>query len=115
MYTYVYIKSDVENEIICSGIRFYEFSNYFEPKIENIILLKGDYLGSKCVRNFELFEGQEQIERLAKEMKKPCNHFGDFHLIDYSENDAVSKLTDEDIKNILYRQSKFFRKKGQLC
>ena len=103
MYSYIYVCSYGKNEVRYSGIAFHEFQRYIEPKIENMILLKGDYFGkSRIVRNFNLFEGREQINLLADETKANGHNFGDFHFLDYTEAESVSKLTDEEIKDILY-------------
>ena len=99
MYLYVYIHSNGDNEFLCSGIGFHEFNAYLVPKLQNIMLLKGDYLGNNCIHNFELFEGQSSIAQLAI---KSQNHLGDFHFIDYSKTGDIAALIAEDIKDILY-------------
>jgi hypothetical protein len=102
MYSYVYINDNVSGGITYSGIKFHEFYEYLDSKFDNIILLKGDYLGNKRVQNFELLEGREQVELLVKSLKKASNNPGNFHFMDYSQACAISKLTDEEIKDILY-------------
>ena len=102
MYSYIYMQSDSENELRCSGIAFHEFQKYVEPSIENLILLKGDFLGKKNINNFNLYEGQEQICSLAEETKANGHCLGDFHFIDYSGAKSVSKLTDTEMMEMLY-------------
>jgi len=102
MYSYIYVASNSESEITYSGIKFHEFYKYVEPKIENMALLKGDYLGKKCVNNFELLEGREQIDEFAEEMRKIPNILGDFNFLDYHNAEAIARLSDEEIKDILF-------------
>lgn len=102
MYSYVYISSSAEGEIICSGIKFYEFYKFLEPKFENMVLLKGDYFGNSRARNFELFLGKEEIKSLSSEMEKAEPILGDFHFMDFAAADSICQLTNEEIKDILY-------------
>lgn len=98
--TKIYIKvSPEKNEIEYSGMEFAEFIKYLSQQIENILLLKGDYFGNRCESNFELLEGKEIVERLAKE---DVHSFGDFSFVDYSSPQNVNGLSGEQIAELLY-------------
>ena len=63
---YVKIEPD-ENEIVCAGIDFLEFMEYLSEPIQNILLLKGDYVGHKNQNNFEVIEGFGRMDEFKKE------------------------------------------------
>lgn len=97
----LYVLSDFDKrEFICAGITFYDFIRYIKPRIENIMLIKGDYIGDKCNRyRFELIENYENILKLSKE--NICR-YGDFSFIDFSESNITDKLTPTEISSLLY-------------
>ncbi len=95
----IYVYLDIEeHEITYTGIRFFEFIKYFNIPIENILLLKSDYIGDKNYKRFELVEGKERIEFLAQ---KDIHTYGDFCFIDYSDN-KIELLTEQQIAELLF-------------
>jgi hypothetical protein len=56
-------------------------------------------MGNNYVNNFELVEGEEDINLLKKE---DIYNYGDFCFADYSELGDVDKLKDEQIAELLY-------------
>ena len=86
------------NEILYSGISFEEFIEHLQPPIENIILLKADYVGEKCFHNFELLEGSGDIENFTHE---DIYNFGDFCFVDYA-GDTVASLNKQQIAELLF-------------
>ena len=86
-------------EFIYSGIKFIEFNKYLPHPLNNLILLKGDFLGNRYEHHFELLEGKECIEILSKEN---IYDYGDFCFVDYVDSNAISKLTNEQIAELLY-------------
>lgn len=98
--TKIYAKVTPKNhEIVYSGIEFIEFIKFLSPPIENLILIKGDYWGNKQDHNFELLEGQEQIEKLSEEN---IYNFGDFCFVDYLKSGDTAGLSDQQIAELLY-------------
>lgn len=98
--TKIYIKiHPEENKIIYSGIEFHEFIRFLPKPMENLILIKGDYIGNKYAHNFEILEGVEEIEKLLKE---DIYSFGNFCFADYAVTDTVNELSDQQIAELLY-------------
>ena len=98
--TKIYTKvTPEEKRIVYSGIDFFEFSMYLPNPIENLLLLKGDYLGNKCIHNFELLEGTEEIAKLEKE---DIYSYGDFVFLDYNATNSVAALSKQQIAEMLY-------------
>ena len=98
--TKLYIKADVvHHEFVYSGIEFYEFIHYLRKPIENIVLLKANYIGNDCQNNFELVEGNTDIDLLSQE---DVYSFGDFCFLDYAKHENIGRLTDEQIAEMLY-------------
>jgi len=96
----IYININLENEeIIYSGITFIEFIKYLNQPLQNIILLKADYMGNKCEHNFEILEG---TERIAKLFDEDIYNYGDFCFIDYQEKNVVSNLSEQNVAELLY-------------
>lgn len=78
----IYVYGDaLHNKMIYTGISFGDFIASVKPPIENLMLLKGDYLEGcrydKC--NFVSIEGNKNIEEFLNE---DIYLYGDFHWID---------------------------------
>ena len=96
----IYVNANAQtHEIYYTGIEFYEFVKYLSVPIHNLLLLKAHYIGNNFDKNFELVEGQEQIELLTQE---DVHGYGDFCFVDYAHADNMSKLTDAQIAELLY-------------
>lgn len=100
MNSYLYLYSVSPGEIRYSGLSFGEFYRLLPRKFENMLLLKSEVLGTGCVNHFDVVEGSAEIARLIQELDR--NPMGDFHFVDYAERGAVGKLTEAEIKNLLY-------------
>lgn len=98
--TMIYINFNPQNhEFIYTGIEFYEFVKYLQTPIKNILLIKANYMGNNFANNFELVEGLNEVEALAKE---DVHGYGDFCFLDYAQVGEVDQLTDNQIAEILY-------------
>lgn len=98
--TKLYINANLDkNEIIFSGIEFREVIQYLHPALNNLLLLKGNYIGDDCKHNFELIEGKESIKQLAADN---IYDYGDFCFVDFEQVADVEKLTDLDISELLF-------------
>ena len=98
--TKVYINANLDkNEIIFSGIEFREVIQYLHPPLNNLLLMKGDYIGDDCKHNFEMIEGAESIKQLAKDN---IYGYGDFCFVDFNQVSDVENLTDLDISELLF-------------
>jgi len=96
----IYIKvTPEESKITYSGIDFVEFNKYLDNRIQNILLIQGNYLGNKCIKNFELLEGLDEIAKLEKE---DIYSFGNFAFMDYSSASAVAQLSNQQVAEVLY-------------
>lgn len=96
--TMIYVNANLtKNEIIYTGIEFQEFFECLH--IENLILLKGKYMGERVVKYFEVIEGQEQLGLLAKD---DIYNYGDFCFVDYQSGIDVEQLTDMQVAELLY-------------
>ncbi|MEI3163409.1 MAG: hypothetical protein V8S74_08495 [Lachnospirales bacterium] len=96
----IYVNANKEmHEYIYTGINFREFMEYLQKPIENIILLRANYIGNNFQKNFELIEGHEYINELAKEN---IYNWGDFYFADYSHRGNVDKMNDREISELLY-------------
>jgi len=97
----IYIKISPErNEAVFSGISFEEFINYLSSPIENILLIKADYIGEKTRHNFEILEGRDSITKFA--LEEDIYNYGDFCFVDYSVSDSIDKLSEQQIAELLY-------------
>ncbi|MCL2248446.1 MAG: hypothetical protein FWC13_04185 [Oscillospiraceae bacterium] len=102
--TILYVKTWPENnQIIYSGITFAEFIGFLPKCVENLMIISGECdaitLDTKHERCFNLFEGQEQVQRLAMEH---IYSFGDFCFVDYASPDDLRTLGEGQIAELLY-------------
>lgn len=96
----IYVNANKEkHEYIYAGIKFMEFIEYLQRPLENIILLKANYIGNNFQKNFELLEGCEYINELANEN---IYNWGDFHFVDYSKKGNINNIKDKEISELLY-------------
>lgn len=97
--TIIYINSDIQNhEFIYTGIVFSEFIAYIENPIQNLLLLKANYLKENIVHNFEIVEGLAAINRFANE---DIYDYGDFCFVDF-EDGTLDNLSSQQIAELLY-------------
>lgn len=95
----LYVISDLnENKFVYSGITLDFFIKHIK-QTPNMLLIKSDYIGEKCLKNFELIEGVEQIEALIKYNEK-CG--GDFCFVDYCSESDLACLSEYNIAELLY-------------
>jgi len=100
----IYINTNFEkSEITYTGISFCEFLDYLEHTIDNLLIIKGDYIGNRTIGNFELIEGVDEIDKIKKESIIE----GDFSCTDYSCYDDVKNISDEQIANFLFTAHMF--------
>jgi len=96
----IYINVSVEEQsVILFGIKFSDFVENTLTPIDNILLLKSGFLAPKNIRGFEVLEGHDSICGLSRE--DICG-IGDFSFVDYSGDDSVNKLSEEQIAELLY-------------
>ena len=96
--TKIYVKVNLSSkEVIYTGIEFAEFIKYLSLPMENLLLLKGDCFGSRCEHNFEVFEGQNHVKKLATEN---IHSWGDFCFVDYVGK--TGDLNEGQIAELLY-------------
>ena len=96
----IYVNANHEtHEFIYTGIEFCEFVKYLQSPMENILLLKSNYIGNNFSNNFELAEGLREIETLAKANIYNC---GNFCFVDYTQPGDIDNLSDAEIAEILY-------------
>lgn len=97
-----YIYFHCEGNIFeCSGISPHDLSDGVATKVQNLLLLRSELLGNYCIKNFEVIEGHEA---LAEKFAQPQNGFavGDLHFVDYAQSGMPERLSEEDIKTLLY-------------
>lgn len=96
----IYASADNEKQaVLYTGITLSDFLKHLHSGIDNILLLKGDYVGEKVLNNFELIEGTQAIESMVKEYK---NGFGDLCFIDYEDCNQMKHMTDDQIAELLF-------------
>ena len=85
--------------VTLGGIPFAAFYACAKPYIRNMLLLKSDYVGAHCCKNFELLCGQDEIKAfLASEDLR----FGDFCFVDFADGANPDALTPEQV-NVLHQ------------
>ncbi len=98
--TLLYVNGDLKNRVfIHTGIGCQEFFDAVKENLNNILLLKGDFMGDDCLNHFELFEKKETILALIKEQS---NRFGDFCYVDYKDKKSLTQLSPQDAAELLY-------------
>lgn len=99
-----------ENNAEYTGIPFYDFLNALKQPLENILIIKSEYVGEKNYKGFEIIEGNKSIKQFSQE-----NNFqyGDFCFVDYSSNTEM-QLKDQDIAELLFA-SHTFRPLGNIA
>lgn len=99
----IYIKSSPErHETVFSGIRFVDFIECASIQVENMLLMKSDYMLEKNYLKFEIAEGKEEIDRLTCLMCEDEFKCGDFSFVDYVDTASLSRLSDEQVAELLY-------------
>lgn len=93
-----------EQYSIYSGMNFHDFINGVPAPINNIMLLRGNYIGEKRKYRFELLEGEDDIKKL---MRKDIYRYGDFCFVDYEKTTSLDGLTNEQIAELLYMAHMF--------
>lgn len=89
-------------EFECSGVGFRDFYAGTRGRAGRLLLLKSEFFGDRLVQNFEVLEGGEDTQRLLGEYGGEELRFGDLHLLDYSDPDGAERLSEEEIKELLY-------------
>ena len=96
----LYIRLDTTAQAVTlGGVSFAAFYACARPYIRNMLLLKSDYVGAHCCKNFELLCGHSEIETfLANEDLR----FGDFCFVDFADGADPNALTPEQAAELLY-------------
>lgn len=96
----LYIRLDTTaQKVTLGGVPFAVFYACAKPYIRNMLLLKSDYVGAHCCKNFELLYGPSEIEAfLASEDLR----FGDFCFVDFADGADPNALTPEQVAELLY-------------
>jgi len=96
----IYVKIYLDaHKMVISKFNFSDLIEYTPIPLNNILLLKSDYIGENRRHNFELLEGKRDI---AKMIKDKAYSYGDFCFTDYEDIPAVEQLSDEQIAELLY-------------
>ena len=96
----LYIRLDTTAQAVTlGGVSFAAFYACAKLYIRNMLLLKSDYVGAHCCKNFELLCGQDEIKAfLASEDLR----FGDFCFVDFADGANPDALTPEQVAELLY-------------
>ena len=96
----MYIRLDTAAQVVTlGGVSFAAFYACAKLYIRNMLLLKSDYVGAHCCKNFELLCGRSEIEAfLASEDLR----FGDFCFVDFADGADPNALTPEQVAELLY-------------
>lgn len=102
---FVYIKIDTNNrKVKSSGIKFNEFIKGIKDKTKNILILSGDSIYSELNTdlNLEYINGKGLIEFYTENVYS----FGDFHWVDFEEEENLNNIDKLDLAKILYLNHK---------
>lgn len=97
-----YINANFEEQsFIYYGMEFQEFIKYCPVELENLLITDGQFItnGFNYHWNFETAEGKEGILELTEE---DIYGLGNFHWIDYSNEEALNQCTPEEQAEVLY-------------
>ena len=102
---FVYIKIDTNNrKVKSSGIKFNESIKGIKDKTKNILILSGDSIYSELNTdlNLEYINGKGLIEFYTEDVYS----FGDFHWVDFEEEENLNNIDKLDLAKILYLNHK---------
>ncbi len=102
---FVYIKIDTNNrKVKSSGIKFNESIKGIKDKPKNILILSGDSIYSELNTdlNLEYINGKGLIEFYTEDVYS----FGDFHWVDFEEEENLNNIDKLDLAKILYLNHK---------
>lgn len=90
-----------ENYFIYYGMEFREFIRYTPVDLDNILVTDGNYITNNFNRNWllETANGREEIIDMSKE---DIYGLGNFHWIDYNNEEALNSCTPEEQAEVLY-------------
>ena len=96
----LYIRLDTTAQAVTlGGASFAAFYACAKPYICNMLLLKSDYVGAHCCKNFELLCGHDEIETF---LASGDLRFGDFCFVDFADGADPDALTPEQVAELLY-------------
>ena len=104
---FVYIKRALkDNRIDSYGIEFYEFMSVMLPKIEHMLILRGN---PECWGTFTNILNRELIDKkeLPILMKESVYNYGDFVWLDVLTIESLEKLTPNEIAEMYYLENKW--------
>jgi hypothetical protein len=90
-----------ENYFTYYGMEFSEFIKYRPVPIANILMLSPWLLESKDNNNWCMGTFNE-AEEIAKLCKHDIYHFGDFHWLDYRDEESLARSTEQEKAEVLY-------------
>ncbi|HBI03749.1 MAG TPA: hypothetical protein DDY49_06945 [Paenibacillaceae bacterium] len=106
-----------ENYFLVYGLEFKELTTFCPIELKNLLITDGRFVGNRynTTLNLETVNGQEEIEELCKE---DLYGLGNFHWVDYCDEEALDKCTPEEKAEIVYlshfgtplKKSAFFQK-----
>jgi len=90
-----------ENYFIYYGMEFHEFIKYNPISLNNILVTDGNYIANNFNKTWllETAKGKEEILELSKE---DIYGLGNFHWIDYNNEENLNNCTPEEKAEILY-------------
>lgn len=97
-----YINANLEEQyFIYYGMEFHEFIQYCPVNLENLLITDGQYIanGFNVHWFFETAVGKEGILELARE---DIYGLGNFHWIDYNNEEDLNQCTPEEKAEVLY-------------
>jgi len=99
-FEYLYIKtSENEAKIEFSGIKFIDFIKYTPIPVNNMMLLKANYIGEHNYYCFELIKGDKEISDFQFEN---IYDYGDFCFVDYANDAILNELSEQNIAELFY-------------
>ncbi len=93
----IYLKTNpVEHEYICMGISVYDIWKAIKTINTDIVLIKSDDLGDKCINNFEIIYEDNIDDFLSK------YRYGDLCFMDCNNREKMYELNDNEIAEMLF-------------
>lgn len=97
-----YINANFEEKyFLYYGMEFNEFIKYCPIEIENLLVTDGSYITNHFNRSWglETAKGKEEIIELSKE---DIYGLGNFHWLDYCNEESLNQCTPEEKAEVLY-------------
>lgn len=88
------------NEIVYYGMEFKEFYKFSPMKLNNILLLKSEYNGSRDSAKWNMtMVSEDEIDNLLSE---DIYSYGNFCWVDYANDDCIEHMQPQEVAELLY-------------